>query len=302
MNDEGGGAMGKQTEIEWCDASWNPWYGCRKVSVGPRGGCTHCYVEREMRRYGLDFLKVTRAKDATFRAPLKWKEPMRIFTCSWSDWFIEQADPWRAEAWEIIRQTPQHTYMILTKRPERIMKSNLNYLTPWAPWGKPWPNVWLGVSVENQEQADKRIPLLLTIPAAVRFVSYEPALGPVNFAHYFTGGMSRCSQCGTLYPAGEIVPRACPKCHGIPTYEKPRGLDWLIIGGESGPEARELKIEWADETLEACRAAGVPCFIKQMGSNPTWRGERIEFRHPKGGDMAEWPEALRVREWPEVKR
>lgn len=153
--------MGETTGIEWSDATWNPWYGCRKVSPA----CAHCYAERDMTRYGKDFNVVTRAKDATFYAPLKWKEPKRIFTCSWSDFFIEDADGWRGEAWNVIMQTPRHTYLVLTKRPERIARNKF-----------PWPeHIWLGVSVETTRQYH-RIDKVREIPAHIRFLSMEPLL------------------------------------------------------------------------------------------------------------------------------
>lgn len=256
--------MGKQSEIEWTDATWNPWYGCRKVSPG----CKLCYAERDMGSYGRDFSLVTRAAPATFNAPLKWKEPLRIFTCSWSDFFIEEADPWRVEAWQIILQTPQHTYLILTKRIERVYPVGKGSLCPI------WPNVGLGVSAENQEQADKRIPLLLQIPAALRWVSYEPVLGPIKLLAY-------------LRPVAE-------------QFQKP-WLQWLVIGGESArprERARPFHLEWAFDALAQCRAAGVPCFIKQLGSNPYYHGKPLRLRHWKGAHMSEWPEGLRVREFP----
>ena len=154
--------MAQSTGIEWAEATWNPWYGCHKVSPA----CAHCYAERDMTRYGKDFDTVTRAKDATFFAPMKWKEPKVVFTCSWSDFFIEEADAWRAEAFNVIVNTPRHTYQILTKRPERIAKSK--YFT--------WPNhIWLGVSVETTRQY-WRIDRLREIPAALRFLSMEPLL------------------------------------------------------------------------------------------------------------------------------
>lgn len=153
--------MGETTGIEWSDATWNPWYGCRKVSPA----CAHCYAERDMTRYGKDFNVVTRAKDATFYAPLKWKEPRKIFTCSWSDFFIEDADGWRGEAWNVIMETPQHTYLVLTKRTARIGKSNLA-----------WPeHIWLGASVETPRQYH-RIDELRKVPAHLRFLSMEPLL------------------------------------------------------------------------------------------------------------------------------
>ena len=167
--------MGKNTGIEWTDATWNPWYGCLKVSPG----CKQCYMYREQRRYGRDPMLVTRSK-TTFEAPLKWTEPAKVFTCSWSDFFIEQADEWRPAAWDIIRQTP-HTYQILTKRPE-----NIEDRLP-DDWGNGWPNVWLGVSVESQEYLD-RFSVLMDIPARVRFISYEPALERVDFGVAVTSG------------------------------------------------------------------------------------------------------------------
>lgn len=154
--------MARVSLIEWTEATWNPWHGCEKVSPG----CAHCYMFRDKKRYGQDPTKVMRGK-TTFRLPLNWKEPKLIFTCSWSDFFIEEADSWRQEAWDIIRSTPHHTYQILTKRPERIT----NHL----PKDWPLPNVWLGVSVENP-RFYWRIALLREIPAFVRFLSLEPLL------------------------------------------------------------------------------------------------------------------------------
>src|SRR5258708_14585002 len=162
--------MGERTGIEWADATWNPFYGCTKVSPG----CKNCYMYREMERYGRDPYTVTRAKPATFNAPLKWREPQRIFTCIWSDFFHETADPWRDEAWEIIARTPQHTYIILPKRPERM-----HGRIALARTGQPLRNVWLGVSVETEEYRT-RIDYLAATPAVVRFVSAHPLLGPLN--------------------------------------------------------------------------------------------------------------------------
>jgi protein gp37 len=155
--------MGITTGIEWADATWNPWYGCQKVSPG----CKLCYMFRDMKRYGRDPRVVQRAKPATFDAPLKWKDPLRVFTCSWSDFFIEEADAWRGEALEIIRATPRHTYQILTKRIDRVG----------GDWG---PNIWLGVSVENRA-AKHRIDVLREIKVAgLRFLSIEPLLEDIG--------------------------------------------------------------------------------------------------------------------------
>ena len=253
--------MGKDTAIQWCDSSWNPWYGCHKVSPG----CAYCYMDRWAKRRGSDFDTVTRAKDATFYAPLKWKEPKRIFTCSLSDFFIEEADGWRGEAFAIIDETP-HTYLILTKRIDRLLDP---YVLPWIEHGKFWPNVYLGVSVENQRQADERIPKLLQIPAAKRFVSIEPLLGPIDFNH-------------------------------IEHAESGAALDWVIVGGESGgPEYRRLveahrytnathwrpkstAYKWVRSLRDQCQAAGIPYFFKQWGgSRPDSAGSLIDGREWK---------------------
>lgn len=150
--------MGDTTGIEWTDATWNPWYGCHKVSAG----CKFCYMFRDMPRFGRDPNTVQRAKSATFNAPLKWKGALRVFTCSWSDFFVAEADSWRAEARAIIRQTPQHTYQVLTKRIERVQEF----------W---YENVWLGTSVENRATVG-RIDMLRTKSAGLRFLSIEPLL------------------------------------------------------------------------------------------------------------------------------
>lgn len=157
--------MGASSAIEWTEATWNPWHGCTKVSPG----CAHCYMYRDKKRYGQDPAVVMRSK-STFNEPMKWPEPRVIFTCSWSDFFIEEADSWRDEAWEIIRSTPRHTYQVLTKRPFRIK----DHLPP--DW--PLPNVWLGVSVENP-RFFWRIESLKKVPAMVRFLSLEPLLAPL---------------------------------------------------------------------------------------------------------------------------
>lgn len=244
--------MGAQTKIQWTQRTWNPWQGCRKVSPG----CKYCYMYRDKQRYGQDPMTVVRSAPVTFNAPLRWPTPNLVFTCSWSDWFIEEADGWRADAWDIVRRTPHLTYQILTKRPERI----LSHLPP--DWGQGWPNVWLGVSAENQATANERIPLLVQVPAAVRWVSAEPLIGSVD-----------------LEPWTDSTP----------------GLDWVVVGGESGPQARPMFAAWALSLLEQCQAAGVPVFLKQAGEvlARDWG-----CRDRLGGNPDEWPEAFRVRQYP----
>lgn len=219
--------MSTTTGIEWTEATWNPWYGCDKVSPG----CAHCYMFREQRQYGRDPEVVTRSK-TKFREPLSWKEPRVIFTCSWSDWFHEAADAWRDEAWDIIHRTPEHTYQVLTKRAERIA----DHLP--ADWGRGYPNVWLGVSVENQKFTS-RISILKATPARMRFLSIEPLLGPVNFGEH-------------NYLLDHI--------------------HWVIVGGESGPDARPMDLKWARDIRDDCADQGVPFFLKQLGGWPDKRG------------------------------
>lgn len=209
--------MGSDTAISWTGATWNPWMGCRKVSQG----CKNCYMYRDMAKYGRDPMTVVRSK-TTFTAPLKWKDPQFVFTCSWSDFFIEEADAWREEAWDIIRRTPHLTYQILTKRPERIAQHLPNS------WGTGWANVWLGVSVENQD-AVGRMAQLAEIPAVVRFVSAEPLLGPIH----------------------------------TPLFAQ---MDWVIIGGESGPKRREMEMAWAREVRDQCVEHGVAVWFKQQSA------------------------------------
>lgn len=229
--------MGSKTGISWTDSTWNCWIGCHKVSQG----CKNCYMFREQVQYGTDPNVVRRSK-TTFNDPLKWKEPRRIFVCSWSDFFIEEADPWRNEAWDIIRRTPQHTYQILTKRPDRI----------WGHLPIDWndnngyPNVWLGVTAEDQENADKRIPLLLQTPARIRWVSYEPAIGPIDFEPYLQ------------YPP---LTDHYKMTWGLNEW---RGLDWIVAGCESGDGARPMPLAWAKSVRDQCAEVGVPFFFKQF--------------------------------------
>ena len=221
--------MGRISDIEWTEATWNPWHGCLKVSPG----CAHCYMYREKRQYGQDPSNVVRSK-TTFHSPLSWNEPRVIFTCSWSDFFLEEADEWRQEAWEIIGATPHHTYQILTKRPERI-EENL-------PKGWPWPNVWLGVSVENP-RFFCRIETLRKTTAHLRFLSLEPLIAPM------------------------------PK---LPL----RKISWVIVGGESGPGCRTMKPEWVRDIRDQCKVAGVPFFFKQWGgTRKSSNGRMLDGRH-----------------------
>ncbi len=217
--------------IGWCDCTQNFFQGCHKVSPG----CANCYMFTLLRRYGKEPNVVFRSADAMFYAPLKWERQMAagtyrgqhhgstllVFTCSLSDFFIEEADPWRAEIWEIIRQTPHLTYQILTKRPELIADR-----LP-SDWGEGYPNVWLGVSVENQRWRS-RLDILRELPAVVRFASFEPLLQDL----------------------GDLTP-------WLPA------LHWAIVGGESGPGYRPMDVAWLERVVQQCVAGGVPVWVKQ---------------------------------------
>lgn len=219
--------MGRQTAIEWATATWNPWIGCTHVSPG----CDHCYMFRDQHRYGNDPTQVRQTK--TLRDPLKWAEPERVFTCSWSDFFHPHADAWRPAAWDVMRQAPHHIYLILTKRPQRIHR----FLPP--DWGVGWPHVWLGTSMEHKD-CDYRRRYLRSLPAAVRFLSLEPLLGPIP-----------------LPPA------------------MLRGIHWVIVGGESGPHHRPMEAAWVRQIRDDCQRAGVAFFFKQWGGRTPKAGGRV---------------------------
>lgn len=231
--------MSEHTAIEWTEKTWNPWQGCTKVSPG----CAHCYMYREKMRYGQDPETVIRSRPPTFNAPLRWKEPALVFTCSWSDFFHQAADAWRPLAWDIIRNTPHLTYQILTKRPERI------YAHLPEDWGEGWPNVWLGTSVESQRWTHRLVDLLL-VPAVVHFLSAEPLLGPLDLAGYTDG--SWIDEEGNAWPQ--------------------HALDWVIVGGESGPRARPMDLDWVRALRDECAQEGVAFFLKQLGGTTNKRG------------------------------
>lgn len=250
--------MGEETKIQWTEHTQNFWTGCTHVSAG----CDNCYMFAGKRRYGQDPELVRRAAPPTFNAPLKWKSG-RVFTCSWSDFFITEADAWRDDAWDIIRRTPHLTWQILTKRPALIERR-----LP-KDWGNGWPNVWLGVSVENQQMADNRIPALLKVPAKTRFLSVEPLLGPIDL---------------TLIRSQEDWRR--------------KAIDWVIIGGESGPGARRCEMEWVASIVDQCKSAGVACFNKQLGKNIYFQDKRWPTTDQKGGNIDDFPDDLKIREYP----
>jgi len=239
------------SKIQWTEKTWNPWHGCRKISTG----CKYCYMYRDKERYGQDPTTVLRSK-STFDNPLKWTDGKLIFTCSWSDWFIEDADAWRQDAWEVIRNSPQHTFQILTKRPERIHENLPEWFDAIA------DRTWIGVSVENQDHID-RLKYLSDLPC-LTFASFEPLLGAIKW----NKGMS--------------------------------ALDWCIIGGESGNEAgewkyRPCKLEWIEGLCSDAIRNDIPVFVKQLG---TYQAKLLGLKNRHGGDIFEFPPAVRRREFP----
>lgn len=256
--------MGESSAIEWTTATWNPWRGCSKVSPG----CAHCYMFRDQRRYGKDPEVVVRAADNTFYAPVrakKWRElpaGAMVFTCSWSDWFHADADEWRDDAWEVVRQRPDLTWQILTKRPERIA----DHLPP--DWGDGWPNVWLGVSIENRRFVH-RADVLRSVPAAVRFISAEPLLGPL-FIHAADNWDGSRWSWPDLYDGEEL---------------NLDGIDWLIAGGESGSRHRPMRAEWVRDLRDACQDSRTAFFFKQWGGarpgGPALLDGRTHHHFPK---------------------
>lgn len=288
--------MGEQTEISWTDHTFNPWIGCTKVS----DGCKHCYAESLMdKRWG----KVQwgpngerkRTSDANWREPLKWARKAfdtfgrkaRVFCASLADIGEDrpELEPWRADLCDLIRETRDRIdWQLLTKRPE-----NLTRLFP----EDVLASCWLGTSTENQPTADERIPHMLRCPAAVRFLSVEPMLGPVDLRNIRLGthrGEPHYGDALTGFDASTSPP-----------IHNSDGVSWVIVGGESGHGARGCSTAWIRSIVEQCRSASVPCFVKQLGARPfddPVDGPFITLRDKKGGDLSEWPADLRVREFP----
>lgn len=352
--------MSDNSAIEWTDTTWNPLRGCARVSEG----CRNCYAEVVAARFsgpGLPYEGLTTAKGRwtgevrlvpeKLAEPLRWRKPRRVFVNSMSDLFHESVpNEYIAAVFGVMAACPQHTFQVLTRRPERMRawfewaadqalelealigetppagggaasvctmfasqtmandtRLNAGFRAPW-----PLPNVWLGVSVENQAAADERIPLLLQCPAAVRWVSAEPLLGAVDLRSFMRH---------------EPDPDTCShECEGAPhgdddamAYNAP-SLDWVVVGGESGRGARPCDVSRVRGIVNQCQRGAVPCFVKQLGSDPvdpdpailswpasvSFREARtgggsargVALRDPKGGNPAEWPEDLRVREFP----
>lgn len=366
--------------IEWLNRpgtkgqSWNPVRGCTRVSEG----CTNCYAERMAARYskrgmwGCGFAEMTPGGprwtgrveliEHKIDEPLHWRKPRTVFVNSTSDLFHEKLpDEAIDRVFAVMALCPGHTFIVLTKRPERMreyfagiddndggrmegmrdaliegnaQKSHADRTgedpSMWLAVHTPLSNVWLGTSVEDQATAEARIPALLETPAAVRFVSYEPALGPVDLSPWV---WDRRAEVRHLVHGPAML--NSDQADAAVSYP----LDWIICGGESGPGARGFDLGWARSVVRQCKAAEVPCFVKQIGAHPYetmgstfggydpddlssvmtkareqpsppgWTRVHVDgesklyrywnnLRDRKGGNWDEWPDDLRIREWP----
>src|SRR5215472_7422794 len=304
-------AMAENTKIQWTEATWNP---IRARDLGPVGtgpgvgwhceiikpGCENCYAQSLNRFRGTHrpYLRAERSKvhiylhEETLTQPLRWERPCRIFVCSMTDLFGEWVTHDMIQrVIAVMEAAPQHTYQILTKRAERMRASALD---EFSRYGDLPPNWWMGVSVEDQRRADERIPVLLETPAAVRWVSAEPCLEDIDIQRYLRRMV--------VGPADELTDHMIENGWSFPGGQGDHpGINWLVCGGESGWKnaVRPFHIEWARSIIQQCRAAGVPVFMKQLGSDPRDHAGIVwSCADHKGGDPEEWPEDLRVREYP----
>lgn len=352
--------MGSKTGIAWTDSTWNPIRGCSVVSPGCKNCYAQTMANRYsgpgLPYEGLvnstgHWNGVIRVVPAAMDQPLRWHAARKIFVNSMSDLFHHNVKyRTRDEIFAVMAMAQHHQFQVLTKRPEEMLEyvcdgsreriarcveeiwgEKYSHKGPFAKdasgdrlatstaagvaegirkgWRWPLQNVWLGVSAENQETADERIPILLRVPAAIRWVSYEPALGRIDFDR----------ECVVPRDGERVVVRWLGGSYAG-ALPRARGLDWIVVGGESGGGARPFDVNWARDTVKACRATGVACFVKQLGAKPfnVWEPPTVEqsaesiARHGEydpdeshfrlhnrsGGDMNEWPEDLRVQAFP----
>jgi protein gp37 len=300
--------MGENSKIEWTDHTFNPWIGCTKISPA----CDHCYAERLGARLNVRWgvgLERRLTAESTWEHPLQWNRKAaragtraRVFCASLADVFDNEApQAWREKLFSLIEATPHLDWQLLTKRVTNVMR-----MVP-ADWDRGFPrNVWIGTSIGTRLEADRDLERLIQIPARVRFLSCEPLL------ERFELGLK-----------GTVPKTISPRYALMGDF-----IHWVIVGGESGPRARRMDVEWAIELVKECREVGTPVFVKQLGANVVDRNDagfegasddrwpagtetldesneayqgapaRILTRSRKGADMAEWPEALRIREFP----
>ena len=262
--------MAENTKIEWADHTFNPWTGCTKVSPA----CDHCYAEGWAKRSGHvkwgSGQPRRRTSDANWRMPLKWNREAertgvrpRVFCASLADVFDNEVPcEWRRDLFDLIRRCENLDFLLLTKRignAKTMMADALHLESSANRDGRIWPlpNVWIGATIVNQAEADRDIPKLLDVPARVRFLSMEPLLGPVDLTHIEVFGGD-----AEIFPLKGTTD--CVDDEGAPTDDVP-ALDWVIVGGESGPGARPMHPDWARSLRDQCEAAGVPFLFKQWG-------------------------------------
>lgn len=342
--------MSADSSIEWTDKTWNPVVGCTKVSPG----CKNCYAKtlhdqrhkahaagKKMPAQYAEPFEVVQLMPDRLTDPLSWRKPQKVFVNSVSDLFHDDVpDEFIERVFAVMFLAKRHTFQVLTKRPERMAAFLSHHNRPGltqviahtidakpggdrediADWylahlmERPLPNVWLGTSVENQAAADERIPHLLRTPAAVRFLSCEPLLGPVNVEEI-------------LVPFGDTKAVICPLTgEWAPNEPSPVNgatLDWIIVGGESGTGARPCNVDDIRSLVAQCRKAGTAVFVKQLGANVVdeceyctpettgwpaeggpinWNTGAVSLRDKKGGDPTEWPSDIRIREFPTPTR
>lgn len=266
--------MAESTKIQWTDATFNPWVGCSKVSEG----CKFCYAEELMdhRYHRVQWGdNGTRSRTKTWRDPVKWNREAaiegkrrKVFCASLADVFEDrrELEPWRADLFDLIDECPMLDWLLLTKRPENILRM----------WTQSLPNmrenVWLGTSISNQANAEKQIPHLVDCIDLCQylFLSVEPQIAHVDLSKWLK--------------------------------LKPSPMSWVITGGESKQgknDPRPYNLDWARSMVDQCAAASIPCFVKQVGSFAMDGGNRFFTNDSHGGDWDEWPEDLRVRDCPE---
>lgn len=299
--------MADHTAIEWTEATWNPITGCSVHSPG----CTNCYamklagtrLQHHWSRKGLTrdskagpvWTGEVRFNEEWLTQPLTWKRPRMIFVCAHGDLFHESVpDEWIDRVFAVMALAPQHTFQVLTKRSERmrdyigaqvygersvgseirhLQRGGFNEYLDLIEQRKPLPNVWLGVSVEEQARADERVPDLIATPAAVRWLSCEPLLGPAQLTNIDCAKSSARGMYWVNALTGEHDDM-CRPCAPVPK------LDWVVVGGESGPDARPMHPDWARSLRDQCHAAGVPFFFKQWGE---WEPRELWSGHLGGG-------------------
>ena len=289
--------MAEKTGIAWCDSTFNPWLGCTKIG----DGCTNCYAEVQDSRKRWDGGKTHwgaavpryRTSASNWAQPISWnkkaaasRKPRRVFCASLADVFDNEVPcEWRTDLWNLVVATPNLSWLLVTKR-----ISNARRMVPIRWWhGEAFPpNVRLLITVCNQEEADRDIPKLLALPCK-NGISYEPALGPIEWNTWPNRQWLRVVGADGAAVRGKI--------------------EWIIVGGESGPKARPFDVGWARSTIEQCKAAGVPVFIKQLGARPFCEPSVAAMAHVSGSEASsltdragadpdEWPEDMRVREFP----